>query len=94
MSDYGWPGNIRELQHTIERAVIMTDNDILKREDFLLKDSKISNTKNLLNLDELEKNAIEQALLKYHGNISQAAKELGLGRTTIYRKMDKYGIHY
>lgn len=95
LATHHWPGNIRELQHAIERAVIMTDNLILQPQDFLLNISnKSAVIANNYNLDEIEKNTIEQALRKFHGNVSKAAKELGLGRTTIYRKMEKYGIHY
>lgn len=91
--EYDWPGNIRELQHAIERAVIMTDNDILQPDDFILSGSGRSIHKSeTLNLDEIEKTTIEQALNQFNGNVSKAAKELGLGRTTMYRKMDKYGI--
>lgn len=90
---YTWPGNIRELMHAIERALIMTDNNVLNKEDFILKDEKRERV-NSLNLDENEKAIIQQALLKHNGNVSKAAKELGLGRTTIYRKLDKYGINY
>lgn len=90
---YDWPGNIRELQHAIERAVIMTENDILQPDDFILSNSGKSPQKSeTLNLDEIEKSTIQQALDKFNGNVSKAAKELGLGRTTMYRKMDKYGI--
>lgn len=95
LSEYSWPGNIRELQHAIERAVIMADDHVLQPTDFLLNE-KTSSTQaaDSINLDEVEKATIEKAIAKNKGNISKAAKELGLGRTTIYRKMDKYGIKY
>lgn len=95
LSSYPWPGNIRELQHAVERAVIMTENTVLEREDFLLdeKPARGIATDNY-KLDEMEKVAIEQAIRKHQGNMSKAAKELGLGRTTIYRKIEKYGIKY
>ncbi|MEL7001634.1 MAG: sigma-54 dependent transcriptional regulator, partial [Bacteroidota bacterium] len=95
LSGYSWPGNIRELQHAVERAVIMADNTILKKSDFLLDDKPVqSPVSDTYKLDEMEKTAIEQAIRKHHGNMSKAAKELGLGRTTIYRKIEKYGIKY
>ena len=93
LSNHNWPGNVRELIHSIERAVIMADDEYLIPEDFLLKHQNITQPQTL-NLDETEKHLIEKAILKFNGNISKAAKELGLGRTTIYRKMDKYGIKY
>lgn len=94
LQTYHWPGNIRELQHALERAVIMGDTDNL------IPDSSLNigggPTANIetkaYNLEEVEKAAIIKAINKHHGNISKAAKELGLGRTTLYRKMHKYGL--
>lgn len=95
LSAYSWPGNIRELQHAIERAVIMADDNILQSTDFLLNEKASAPiTPDSVNMDEVEKRTIEKAIAKNKGNISKAAKELGLGRTTIYRKLDKYGIKY
>lgn len=90
---YNWPGNIRELQHVMERAVIMTDNSSLTADDFLLKSNpqKLQRSKSL-NLEEVEKTAIKNAIIKHEGNMSKVAKELGLGRTTLYRKMTKYDL--
>ena len=93
LKKYNWPGNIRELQHIIERAVIMSSEDVLNANDFILAISdKSSYNKNNLNLEDIEKQAIEKALKKHRFNVSAAAKELGLGRTTMYRKMTKYGF--
>ena len=90
---YAWPGNIRELQHAIERGVIMTDSDSLQETDFLLSRSLSGNTpSNTLNLDEVEKAAIARALQMHNGNISKAADELGLTRASLYRRMEKYGL--
>jgi DNA-binding NtrC family response regulator len=90
---YAWPGNIRELQHSIERAVIMTDSGQLQETDFLLSRSLTSNpSANTLNLDEVEKSAIAKALQMHNGNISKAADELGLTRASLYRRMEKYGL--
>lgn len=95
LSSYSWPGNIRELQHAVERAVIMTENTTLEKEDFLLNEKlSVDTVSDNIKLDEMEKTAIEQAIKKHRGNMSKAAKELGLGRTTIYRKIEKYGINY
>lgn len=96
LNAYPWPGNVRELQHVIERAVIMSDNhDALTADDLFL--SPVATGKNApsasgMNLDELEKTTIVQALQKNSGNISQAAKELGLTRASLYRRMEKHGI--
>ena len=90
---YAWPGNIRELQHAIERAVIMTDSDTLQESDFLLSRSITAGaSNNTLNLDEVERTAIAKALQMHNGNISKAADELGLTRASLYRRMEKYGL--
>jgi DNA-binding NtrC family response regulator len=90
---YPWPGNIREFQHAIERAVIMTGSDELQPEDFVLVNKKAGQRENLnLNLEDMEKDTIQKALLKHQNNLSKAAAELGLGRATLYRKMSKYGL--
>jgi len=95
---YQWPGNIRELQHAMERAVILSDTPSLMPHDFALQGGSgvvvkpaQADVENL-NLEEVEKNAIRDAILKHNGNLSRAAKELGLGRTTLYRKLSKYGL--
>lgn len=93
LQKYHWPGNIRELQHAIERAVVMSDKTELTKNDFPLTTKKIASSKTeALNLDEMEKNAIISAIHKHKGNLSNVAKELGVGRTTLYRKMTKYGL--
>ena len=91
-----WPGNIRELQHTIERGVIMADGKEIKATDFNL--TKASSAKHSaaipenFNLAEIEKLLVEKALEKHQGNISKAAKELGLTRAALYRRMEKYNL--
>jgi DNA-binding NtrC family response regulator len=95
LSQYGWPGNVRELQHAIERALIMTDNDILQPDDFILSTQQgKSNELELAtyNLDDVEKTIIQKVLKQYQGNISQAAQELGITRTSLYRRMEKYDL--
>ncbi len=92
MMRYTWPGNIRELQHTIERAVIMADSDSIREQDLFLKETGQSPAPDSLHRDDLEKAAILKALDLHEGNLSKASKELGIGRTTLYRKISKYGI--
>ena len=92
---YNWPGNVRELQHTIERALIMTDTDCIEAEDLLLTSAPVKSDGLVIddyNLEEIEKALIRKALSKHGGNISQAAKELGLTRTSLYRRLEKYGL--
>ena len=93
LTQYPWPGNVRELQHAVERAVIMGDNVNLQPSDFFLPESRHEPTMvDKLNLDGIEKAAIQKALLKHDGNITHAAKELGLTRTALYRRLEKYGL--
>jgi DNA-binding NtrC family response regulator len=95
LKNYHWPGNIRELEHAVERAVIMTDEDKLQKGDFLLT-SRSENSDQLpvagLNLEEVEKTVIRKAMEKHEGNISHAAEELGLTRASLYRRLEKYGL--
>ena len=93
LSTYAWPGNIRELQHSVERAVILGKGPILKAEDFQLSPTVESETDlATLNLSDVEKNVIKHALKKCNGNLTKASEELGIGRTTLYRKIEEYGL--
>jgi two-component system, NtrC family, response regulator HydG len=91
---YNWPGNVRELQHSIERAVILSEANEIGPQDLVISEaeSQVKDTSHLLNLEELEKQTIKKALSIHHGNISHAARELGLTRAALYRRMEKYGI--
>jgi DNA-binding NtrC family response regulator len=92
---YRWPGNIRELRHTIERAIILTDSSLLKPSDFLFPEVEVKSEGLVFedfNLEEVEKTVIRKALKKHEGNISRTARELGLTRTSLYRRMKKYGL--
>ncbi len=117
LQNYNFPGNIRELQHAIERAVIMSEENQLLPDDFFFLinqkhqqkttsnqiDNVFSNISttilspenpqnSALNLDDLERETIEKAIEKHTGNISKAAKELGLTRASLYRRLEKYGL--
>ncbi|MBN1213683.1 MAG: sigma-54-dependent Fis family transcriptional regulator, partial [candidate division Zixibacteria bacterium] len=95
LEKYAWPGNVRELQHAVERAVIMCDADILRPKDFFLSAPRAHKDELILekyNLDEVEKTVIKKALVKHKGNVSHAARELGLTRTSLYRRMQKYDL--
>lgn len=93
---YHYPGNVRELQYTIERGVIMSDSNVLKAEDITFSPMEQPEENNqpipTHNLEDLERTAIEQVIQKHNGNISQAAKELGLTRGALYRRLEKYGL--
>jgi DNA-binding NtrC family response regulator len=91
---YNWPGNVRELKQAIERAVMLCPGNSLSAADILGTNSspKPGRPMNSFHLEEIEKKTIAEAIKKYEGNMSKAAVELGLGRSTLYRKMEKYGI--
>ncbi|MFT7363253.1 MAG: transcriptional regulator with PAS, ATPase and Fis domain, partial [Algoriphagus sp.] len=91
-------GNIRELQHSIERAVIMTNHSVLQPEDLFLQkiqnQEKSEESVNLehLNIEDVERILIRKALQKHNGHITRAAEELGLTRSSLYRRLEKYGL--
>lgn len=89
---YSWPGNIRELQHTIEKAVILSESNVIKSDDLYLKQSGSINTgSSFTTLDEMEKRMIQQALDKNNGNFTAAADQLGITRQTLYNRIKKSG---
>lgn len=95
---YDWPGNVRELRHAVERAIIMSGDGQLNAQSLLMQrqpsvatirqDSGVEG----FNLEVQEKQTIEQALKAHQGNISKAARALGITRTSLYRRMEKYGL--
>ena len=91
---YAWPGNVRELQHTIERAVILGDGSMLKPENFLFHTTSKQKKEEevVLNLEQLERQAIEKALRISNGNISRAAENIGITLIALYRKLEKLGL--
>jgi DNA-binding NtrC family response regulator len=93
---YNYPGNVRELQYTIERAVIMADENVLQSKDLIFSPIEIpsvsENEPAELKLSAIEKNTILKVIEKHNGNITKAAKELGLTRTALYRRLSKYDI--
>ncbi|MBN2861525.1 MAG: sigma-54-dependent Fis family transcriptional regulator, partial [Bacteroidales bacterium] len=85
---YSWPGNIRELQHTIEKAVILSEAEVLKPDDFYLRNISLSESdEKLPTLWEMEQHLIRQALDKNNGNYTAAAEQLGITRQTLYNKL-------
>ncbi|PCH59218.1 MAG: sigma-54-dependent Fis family transcriptional regulator [SAR86 cluster bacterium] len=92
LQSYNWPGNIRELKHSIERAVIVSNSSTINIANMFMDQSLGNNNAEELNISKLEKRAIKQAIIKHQGNLTRVAKALGLGRTTLYRKMEKYEL--
>ena len=101
LSEYHWPGNIRELDHAMERAVILCDGNELHAEDFYFAQGEPAvpqqstvgaMAENDYTLEALEKMIVQKALVKHAGNITHAAKELGITRTALYRRIEKHGL--
>ena len=97
MTKHPWPGNIRELQHSLERAIILSNSSVLQPEDFnfatpITKEGDQQINLDQFNLEEVEKLLIRKVLKKYNGNITQAAAELGLTRSSLYRRLEKHGL--
>lgn len=94
LAEHKWPGNIRELSHAVERAVILCDSSTLKPEDFLIK-SQLTHSPNQFDtysLSEIERQILVKVLSLTQGNLSKASKMLEISRTTLYSKIQKYGL--
>lgn len=92
MLEHDWPGNVRELQHSIERAVLMARGDRIQAADFGLRGTRTPQRMEELSLEQVEALLIRKAMAKYEGNVSKAASMLGLSRSALYRRLDRYGI--
>ena len=91
---YHWPGNIRELQHAMERAVILSTGSMIREESFDGSSRQTENSVsiNSFQIDEMEQQLVKKMLKRYNGNITEAAKELGITRQALYRRIEKYGM--
>jgi DNA-binding NtrC family response regulator len=93
MLEYSWPGNVRELDHSVERAVLLSQGDAVRVSDLGLREIREAVPKmEDLSLEEVESLLVRKAIDRYGGNISQAAEALGLSRSALYRRLQKYGI--
>jgi len=94
MADYHWPGNIRELSHCLERAVIMCDSDMIEVDSLSLNTEKQTGSEQmpLMTLDQLEQKAIIKAIHHFKGNVVEAGEFLGLSKSAIYRRIEKYDL--
>jgi transcriptional regulator of acetoin/glycerol metabolism len=95
MKKYYWPGNIREFQHAIERAVILSEEKTIQSAEVLIGVNNfqpVKDTNRVMTMDEMEKQFILSSLDDHDGNVSQTAKTLGLTRTALYRRMKKHGL--
>jgi DNA-binding NtrC family response regulator len=93
LESYHWPGNIRELQHAIEKAVILCDGGELQPADFVLRKKEVNSIHfGHLTLEEAEKLVISNSMKRNEGNMSVIAVELGISRPTLYSKIKKYRL--
>ncbi len=93
MLDHPWPGNIRELDHAIERAVLMAQGDTVKAADLGLRQSREGAPRlEDMSLEDVEFSLIKKALARFDGNVSHAAKALGLSRSALYRRLQRFGL--
>ncbi|MBJ6119445.1 sigma-54-dependent Fis family transcriptional regulator [Pontibacter sp. BT310] len=101
LNQHSWPGNVRELQHAVERAIILAENNVLQPQDFTFSAMELAPVTQTIAsfaaetnmpLSEIERETIRRVIEKNKGNISKAAKELGLTRTALYRRLNKYDI--
>jgi len=91
--DYPWPGNVRQLRNVLDSAVVMAETDDVQAADLLLTDTGHVPELESLNITEWEQKLIKEGLRRAAGNVPEAAKLLGIGRATLYRKLDEYNIH-
>jgi DNA-binding NtrC family response regulator len=92
LESHGWPGNVRELDHTIERAVLLAQASHLRQADLGLRGGGGGTRLEDLPLEEVERVLIRKALERHGGNVSQAAKVLGLSRSALYRRLQHHGL--
>ncbi len=94
MERYPWPGNVRELEHCVERAVLMANGSTVRAADLLLTGTAAPAAPNLddLSMDEVEQLLVKKALARFGGNVSKAAEALGLSRSAMYRRLEKFGL--
>ena len=94
LAQHPWPGNVRELDHAIERGVLMAQGTIIKAADLGLASNGNDGGARLedMSLDEVERFLIKKTLERFDGNVSKAAEALGLSRSALYRRLEKYGL--
>lgn len=91
---HDWPGNVRELEHVVERALLLTQGDTIEPADLLLSNSRGRGRPHFENmtLEEVERHLVQQALVRSNGQVSKAAKALGLSRSALYRRLQQFGL--
>ncbi|MFC2126021.1 helix-turn-helix domain-containing protein [Bacteroidota bacterium] len=94
---YKWPGNIRELQHAVEKVIILSETNVVKSTEYFISSDKGSTAAEVSSeipktLEDMEAEMIRHSLKLNHGNMSKVAEALGITRATLYRKMEKFEI--
>jgi transcriptional regulator of acetoin/glycerol metabolism len=93
LAGYHWPGNVRELDHAVERAVLLAQSNVVRPADLSLRAPPDSAPRlEEMSLDDVERLLIQKALARCDGNVTQAAKSLGLSRSGLYRRIQKFGL--
>ena len=92
LANYDWPGNIRELQHTIEKAVILAEKNVIRASDLFIRPGKALSFSEVPNLEEVERQAILAAITQNEGNLTAVAEQLGVSRQTLYNKMKRFNL--
>jgi DNA-binding NtrC family response regulator len=92
--EHPWPGNVRELDHAVERGVLLAQGQLVRSADLGLRTGSAGGAMRLeeMSLDEVERHLIQRTLSRHDGNVSQAAKALGLSRSAMYRRLQKHGL--
>jgi Response regulator containing CheY-like receiver, AAA-type ATPase, and DNA-binding domains len=89
---YSWPGNVRQLRNVIDSAIVMCEGNVILADDLGLRDATSGQQLESLRIDYWERKLIQEAIKRTGDNIPEAARLLGLGRATLYRKVEEYGI--
>lgn len=92
LKEYEWKGNVRELQNTVEKAVILSEDTVIRAEDLSLERTQRHSISDLHTLDAAEEKTIREAIYRCSGNLTLVAKELGISRPTLYSKLKRYNI--
>jgi DNA-binding NtrC family response regulator len=92
LTDHPWPGNVRELMHVVERAVLMAHSDAIQPADLALRAPAAPGRLEEMSIEEVEEFLIRKALARHDGNVSHAAEALGLSRSALYRRLQRYRI--
>jgi DNA-binding NtrC family response regulator len=94
LREHSWPGNVRELDHVVERALLMSTSNVVTAFDLALQSTADGSSSRLeeMSLEEAERILITKALARFEGNANRAAEALGLSRSALYRRLQKYGL--